>query len=178
MKSMYAAGAHLGACADGCHLASRSHRARISVLVGAVRTSLTPHNAYSARMPLVRVSVYALTAAISRHARIATLALCFCFLSIPHISFSDCWMCLLRCFGKAKEMDGLSVATGAKCQESSRKQLHIHCETGGLGFIAQHVESIEGLECLVSEDFDCRDENLRVKHMNCNGVTTISVQKP
>ena len=85
-------------------------------------------------------------------------------------------MCLLRCFGKAKEMDGLSVATGAKCQESSRKQLHIHCETGGLGFIAQHVESIEGLECLVSEDFDCRDENLRVKHMNYNGVTTISVQ--
>ena len=70
----------------------------------------------------------------------------------------------------------VSVATGAKCQESSRKQLHIHCETGGLGFIAQHVESIEGLECLVSEDFDCRDENLRVKHMNYNGVTTISVQ--
>jgi len=77
---------------------------------------------------------------------------------------------------RQKKRDGLSVATGAKCQESSRKQLHIHCETGGLGFIAQHVESIEGLECLVSEDFDCRDENLRVKHMNYNGVTTISVQ--
>ena len=77
---------------------------------------------------------------------------------------------------RQKKRDRLSVATGAKCQESSRKQLHIHCETGGLGFIAQHVESIEGLECLVSEDFDCRDENLRVKHMNCNGVTTISVQ--
>ena len=72
-----------------------------TVSVRSVRCS--PLKTPTACTPLVRVSAHALTAAISRHARIATLALCFCFLSIPHISFSDCWMCLLRCFGKAKE---------------------------------------------------------------------------
>ena len=61
----------------------------------------------------------------------------------------------------------------------TKKKSLIDADEGGIeeyGFIAQDVESIEGLECLVSEDMDCRDPSLRVKHLNYHGLTTISVQ--
>ena len=61
----------------------------------------------------------------------------------------------------------------------TKKKSLVDADEGGIeeyGFIAQDVESIEGLECLVVEDLDCRDPNLRVKHLNYNGVMTISMQ--
>ena len=61
----------------------------------------------------------------------------------------------------------------------TKKRSLIDADDGGVeeyGFIAQDVESIEGLECLVFEDMDCKDPDLRVKHVNYHGLTTISVQ--
>ena len=82
-------------------------------------------------------------------------------------------------YNKVSVRGAIEYVKALQPRHYTKKRSLLDADEGGIeeyGFIAQHVESIEGLECLVSEDFDCRDENLRVKHMNYNGVTTISVQ--
>lgn len=75
--------------------------------------------------------------------------------------------------------NGIEKLTQLQPRHYSKKRSLLDPDENGVeeyGFIAQDVEQIEGLDCLVTETIDAKDPSQLIKTVNYAGITTISVQ--
>tara|TARA_R110002020_G_scaffold54035_3_gene150969 strand:+ start:479 stop:1780 length:1302 start_codon:yes stop_codon:yes gene_type:complete len=79
------------------------------------------------------------------------------------------------------KLNGITTVKKLACKRYYQKQSlidpdDISTSTEQIGFIAQEVEAIKGLECLVGELDDVRDDTQKVKALNYEGITVVNTK--
>lgn len=79
------------------------------------------------------------------------------------------------------KINGIATVKKLACKRYYQKQSlidpdDISTSTEQIGFIAQEVEAIEGLECLIGELDDVRDDTQKVKGLNYEGITVVNTK--